>query len=294
MAVAFKGIGTQTVTDDNSGTAKVCNFSSNVEGDFLLACCGASNGSTNKNPAEIWNAETGWTLLTLNVWASATAGNTQFFYRFAPAGGITNQTFDTAGTTGSVTVGLVFTGVDTTTPINVGPNMQQHTSGTVTNRSPPDYTTTVNDCMGIVSMNRDAAPVTITFPSGYTDRIQSGSSLPGDGIINCIGTLLHTSSGLQTPGDFTWTGAQEACSMSFALSPVLATHEQDGFRMEDDDGTESGSTFLAAQNTNITRNRADPFRVRQGGQLVGDPAALAATLQYKESSDGAAEWRDVP
>lgn len=292
MAVAFKGIGSQTVYNDNSGTAKTCQFSANVEGDFLLACIGVSNASTNPSVAML--AETGWTMMSPNTWLSATAGRTVFYYRFAPAGGITSQDFDAASTTGAVTVGLVFTGVDVSTPIDVGPFFQNHTTGTVTNRSPPDYTTTIADCMGIVSMNRDAAPVTITFPSGYTDRIQTGSNLPGDGVINCIGTQLHASAGLQQPGDFTWTGAQEACSMSFALrAAILVTREQDSFRYYAD-GTESGSTALQAQNVDVSRAVNTITQLRVGMQTVGDAPSESAELQYKETSDAASEWRKVP
>lgn len=69
--------------------------------------------------------------------------------------------------------------------------------------------------------------------------------------------------------------------------------EQDSFRYEDDDGSESGSTFLAAQNVDITRGDTDPFRLRVGGQATDDPDTQSATLQYKETSDAAAEWRDV-
>lgn len=74
----------------------------------------------------------------------------------------------------------------------------------------------------------------------------------------------------------------------------LAEAEQDSFRFEDDDGSESGSTFLEAQNVDLTRGKEDPFRLRQGVQHTGDPAAQSVTLQYKENGDAAAEWRDVP
>lgn len=77
------------------------------------------------------------------------------------------------------------------------------------------------------------------------------------------------------------------------VGTVLASYEQDGFRFEDDDGTESGSTFLENQNVDLTIAKETAFRVRQGGQLTGDPDAHAATEQYKETGDGASEWRDI-
>lgn len=79
-----------------------------------------------------------------------------------------------------------------------------------------------------------------------------------------------------------------------ALLDWAAEHNQSNYRFEKDDGSESESTFLTTQNTNIIRDTENPFRLRQGAQLIGDPpAAITATLQYKESGDSAAEWRNV-
>jgi len=294
MAVAFKGIGTQAIVNDNGGTAKPTSFSSNVEGDFLLACCASSNAST--NPSINWNDETGWTRMAANTWLSATAGQTTFYYRFAPAGGISSQTFDTASTTGSVTVGLVFTGVDESTPIDVGPNYNNHTSGTTTSVTSPAYITATDGAMGIISMNRDAAPVTITFPTSpgtYVDRIQSGSNLPGDGVINCIGTLIHASAGTQTPGAFTWTGAQEACAMSFALRPAPegGNFDQDSFRGKDD-GTETTENWITTVNTNWNQFMDANFRIRFLIEELDDVEDLNVEfqLQYRVNAGG---WNDV-
>ena len=90
-----------------------------------------------------------------------------------------------------------------------------------------------------------------------------------------------------------WHGDYGIDTIEIVGTP-LAEVEQDNFRFEDDDGTESGSTFLENQNVDLTRGIEDPFRVRQGGQWIGDPATMVATLQYKENSDASTEWRDVP
>ena len=292
MAVAFKGIGTQAITNDSTGTTKPCAFSSNVEGDFLLACCASSN--TGANPSINWLDETGWTRMAANSWLSATAGQTTFYYRFAPPGGISSQTFDTASTTGAATVGLVFTGVDPTTPIDVGPNFNNHTTGTTTSVTPPAYTTATAGAMGIISMNRDAAPVAITFPGSYVDRIQTGSALPGDGVINCIGTLLHGAAGTQTPGAFTWTGAQEACAMSFALraAPEGGNFDQDSFRGRNDDGNETTATWKAAANTDWTQQLDTNFRVRFLIEELDDVEDLDVQFQLQYNVD-AGGWNDV-
>jgi hypothetical protein len=92
--------------------------------------------------------------------------------------------------------------------------------------------------------------------------------------------------------DTTWH-ADGAVDTIEIVGTVSATVEQDNFRFEDDNGTESGSSFLAGQNVDVNRNLEDPFRVRQGGQASGDPDTQAATLQYKENGDAATEWDDV-
>ncbi len=73
----------------------------------------------------------------------------------------------------------------------------------------------------------------------------------------------------------------------------LASKEQDSFRFYED-GTESGAAARENQNIDLTIGQEDTFGIRIGGQMTGDPPTESATLQYKETSDGAAEWRDVP
>lgn len=73
-----------------------------------------------------------------------------------------------------------------------------------------------------------------------------------------------------------------------------ATREQDKFRYYDDDGTESSSIALEAQDTDLTRAKETPFHLRVGSQMVGDPPTESVELQYKENGDAATEWRKVP
>ena len=75
---------------------------------------------------------------------------------------------------------------------------------------------------------------------------------------------------------------------------AAAEREQDKFRYYDDDGTESSSTALAAQDTDVTGSDTDPLHLRVGMQATGDHPTESAELQYKETSDAAAEWRKVP
>jgi len=69
---------------------------------------------------------------------------------------------------------------------------------------------------------------------------------------------------------------------------------QDGYRFYDDDAAVGSETALANEDTNITRGKEAPFRLRIQVDVTGDADASAMTLQYKEVGDGVAEWRDVP
>ncbi len=78
------------------------------------------------------------------------------------------------------------------------------------------------------------------------------------------------------------------------LGKLNVALDQDGFRFYDDDAAVGSETTLAAEDTNISRNREAPFRIRVQTDTDGDAPAKTMTLQYKEVSDGVAEWRDVP
>lgn len=73
------------------------------------------------------------------------------------------------------------------------------------------------------------------------------------------------------------------------------TYSQDGFQFINDDGTEITATDLAAEDTNITRDKALNTRLRiQIDTTLGAPPSVQNTLQYKEVGDSGSEWRDVP
>lgn len=72
-----------------------------------------------------------------------------------------------------------------------------------------------------------------------------------------------------------------------------ASIDQEGFRFYED-GAESGSTPLEAQDTDINISRETTFGVRILLDADGDPPSAQYQLEYKESGDGSAEWRKVP
>jgi hypothetical protein len=124
-----------------------------------------------------------------------------------------------------------------------------------------------------------------------TNWISRSVDLSESGVNVDSSTLVRIEIETQGPTN-AWHGDIGIDTVEIVGTPTAAK-DQEAFRFEDDDGTESGSTFLAAQNVDVSRDAEAPFRVRVGTQMVGDPDTEAATLQYKENGDAAAEWRDA-
>jgi hypothetical protein len=65
-----------------------------------------------------------------------------------------------------------------------------------------------------------------------------------------------------------------------------STTEQEGYRWRADDGSETTATWLAAQDTNITRPADTNTRLRALINSTGDPASSQYQLEYKKSTGG--------
>jgi hypothetical protein len=70
------------------------------------------------------------------------------------------------------------------------------------------------------------------------------------------------------------------------------TLDQKAYRYFNDDGSESGSTAMAAQNTDVTVSSGGVFRIRFGIQATGDPTGKQFRLEYDNM--GGSNWRQVP
>jgi hypothetical protein len=71
-----------------------------------------------------------------------------------------------------------------------------------------------------------------------------------------------------------------------------ATLDQKVYRYFNDDGGESGSTEMAAQNTDVTVASGGVFRIRFGIQASGDPTGKQFRLEY--DNVGGSNWKQVP
>jgi len=74
--------------------------------------------------------------------------------------------------------------------------------------------------------------------------------------------------------------------------PVL-TCDQEGFRFRKDDGSESAATWLVAQDTDISRGKLQPARLRILTDYTGDPATTALKMQFRKVGDPTSEWEDL-
>lgn len=135
--------------------------------------------------------------------------------------------------------------------------------------------------------------------TSYTTGVWAGSqpwTIGGNTV------FLQTFDGLIGPVHFikgrNWTAdeltllyaAGSGWAWPFLISTAV-TLEQYGYRWRNDDGSESAATWLAAQNTDISRAKNSPTRLRVGVDATGDPPSQAVKLQYRKVGD--TTWEDV-
>lgn len=76
------------------------------------------------------------------------------------------------------------------------------------------------------------------------------------------------------------------------FTPGFPTYDQYGYRWRDDDGDEDGASWLASQDTPISRSADVTTRLRIGTDSdVADPPSQALKLQWRKAGD--TDWHDV-
>lgn len=81
-------------------------------------------------------------------------------------------------------------------------------------------------------------------------------------------------------------GGQAVTQVWVEVDYNTASVEQEGFRWRTDDGSESAATWLASQDSNITRAESLNTRLRILLNTTGDLGAQKFILMYKKSTDG--------
>jgi len=89
------------------------------------------------------------------------------------------------------------------------------------------------------------------------------------------------------------TGASTESGSGVPNSVASLATEQEGYRWRDDDGSESGASWLAAQDTTIEGAVGETTRLRVLLDVDGDLASSQVTLQYKRSDEPDSEFRTV-
>ena len=168
----------------------------------------------------------------------------------------------------------------------------------VTNFTPPSITPTSDDCMILAFGIKDetGADTYTSDPTNYTGLTWENNNQSTGGTLMCAYRLLSGGSGTpEDPGTWAGTGGNdEWAAATIALRPgSTASLEQEGYRWYDD-GTESGSSPRQNQDTADTVERGVTVQLRALVNATGDPSSQQYTLEYKETSDPAAEWRPVP
>lgn len=72
---------------------------------------------------------------------------------------------------------------------------------------------------------------------------------------------------------------------------LILSEEQEGFRWRADDGSESTATWLAIQDTSITRATLTNTRLRVLINATGDPDPAQYQLEYRKVGD--TDWKKV-
>jgi hypothetical protein len=79
----------------------------------------------------------------------------------------------------------------------------------------------------------------------------------------------------------------------YEAGAVTVEYEQEGFRWRDDDADEDEATWLANQDTDISRGKNLNTRLRILTDTAGDSPSAGATLQYCKVGDPDTEWETI-
>jgi hypothetical protein len=167
-----------------------------------------------------------------------------------------------------------------------------------------------DDTLGLEA-NRDQSMIGATDGSGRQGVIDTSSNESGSAMHHYSDTaasLIHINAGTPTieaeadlqsfDGDgytLDWTAADSVARYHavLLLGGAGLTREQEGFRFRDDDGSETTATWLANQDTNVTRTKQTNTRLRFLIDYSLNPPNEAPKVQWRKKNDPDTEWRDV-
>lgn len=138
---------------------------------------------------------------------------------------------------------------------------------------------------------------TATFASGNTGYGEAqGSTLQAKiNGVNAGASTTDTSHTSGKPGigySAEGTGGGTSQIDDWEAGDFTATREQEGYRWRNDDGSEAAATWLASQDTDISRAASLNTRLRVLTNITGNAPSEGLKLQYRRA-DSNDEWKDV-
>lgn len=259
-----------------------------TSGNLLVLVVGTYVGAPVSNP-------TGVTDNKGNTWAPATAQTTRgvnatarTYYCYNATGGSSHQvtvSFDKACKC-SVAIGEYDTLFGASDPLD----QNTGTTGTATSVSSGSTGTTAqaNELLiGLIYCDNDQP--TITPTGGWTKRTEFDNP---DFETICLFDQVVAATGTYAATATFSAGGWHAQIATFKF--VVLSYEQEGYRFRADDGSETTASWLAAQDTPITRAAETNTRLRI---LVdtedGDPPSTQFQLEYRKVDSASGEWHKV-
>lgn len=136
----------------------------------------------------------------------------------------------------------------------------------------------------IVGMEDDANGTSVTPATDFLNRSGAADNILLDKTVTAIG-VYPASATVNNTGVWVMMVATFKCrSQSFL--------EQSDFRFRNDNGSETGATSIAAQNTNITRNQLTNTRLRVVTNGAGDPTSDQFQIEYRKKG-GSEQWHKI-
>lgn len=143
----------------------------------------------------------------------AASGAIYTAYRIMGATPQTSLSLSTPGSEDSVTIAMVFRGVDQTTPLDATVAIASNSTAIP---DPPAVTTVTNDAMSVVLASSDRGPATVTSPTGYSTSVARRQSTT-IAAYACFKTVA--SAGVENPSAF--GGITSAIRLAYGVTVAL-------------------------------------------------------------------------
>lgn len=270
MAIAH----VQSTSGNGSGTSLAVAFgSNNTAGNLLVYGSGGDSDTTNITD-------------TNNTPVSAIGANDDPNFTYADIYYVQNcaagaNTATRTNASGQISLSVAeYSGVKTSgalDQVNTG-------AGSGTAAASASVTTTQADEL-LIGLTVAGASVTFTPGASYTERTDTGglrSSELEDQIVASIGSYTASS---------TLSGSNPWLCLIATFKATVAVFDQEGYRWRDDDGSEAAATWLASQDTDVTRAFNLNTRLRVIVNTTNDADATTYSLEVLRPLPGG--WATV-